>query len=267
MTRRRGKWTGLCKFSFYLEFTALQCIPVLLFKRESTSTSLCACLGYEHHYSFCVFGDAVQMKSAELKQISPYQLYTSGVACREMTWPNDLQTSRSLYTGIPLDRLHWNHTGWCYRPLVFQWQSNVNLHNWNTLENRLSHKYKIAFYMRDYSGYSNMHLLKWQMHQSSKSTSWPWANHILHDLIHFLSIYCISMVEDKFVNISIMWSLIFYSHNQVHMHVWDIQFHYINKVNYRTFRHHTIQILAYIISVQMENAGNSMDLWNLEICV
>ena len=39
------KWTGLSKFSFYLEFTALQCIPVLLFKRVSTSTSLCACLG------------------------------------------------------------------------------------------------------------------------------------------------------------------------------------------------------------------------------
>ena len=28
------KWTGLCKFSFYLEFTALQCIPVLPFNRE-----------------------------------------------------------------------------------------------------------------------------------------------------------------------------------------------------------------------------------------
>ena len=31
-----SKWTGLCKVSFYLEFTALQCIPVLLFKRVST---------------------------------------------------------------------------------------------------------------------------------------------------------------------------------------------------------------------------------------
>ena len=41
----KSKWTDLCKFSFYLEFTALQCIPVLLFKRVGTST-------YEHHYSF-----------------------------------------------------------------------------------------------------------------------------------------------------------------------------------------------------------------------
>ena len=50
-----SKWTGLCKFSFYLEFTAFQYIPFLLFKRLSTSTSPCACLGYEHHYSFCWF--------------------------------------------------------------------------------------------------------------------------------------------------------------------------------------------------------------------
>ena len=44
-----SKWIGLCKSSLYLEFTALQGIPVLLFKRVSTSTSLCACLGYAHH--------------------------------------------------------------------------------------------------------------------------------------------------------------------------------------------------------------------------
>ena len=27
---------------------------------------------------------------------------------------------------------HWNHTGWCYHPVVFQWRSSVNLHNWTT---------------------------------------------------------------------------------------------------------------------------------------
>ena len=37
-----SKWTGLCKFSFHFQLTALQCIPVLLFKRVSTSTSLSA---------------------------------------------------------------------------------------------------------------------------------------------------------------------------------------------------------------------------------
>ena len=49
------------------------------------------------------------------------------------------------YTGIPLIRphwkttgatgtlgCHWNHTGWCLHPVVFQWRSSVNLHNWNT---------------------------------------------------------------------------------------------------------------------------------------
>ena len=64
-----------------------------------------------------------------------------------MAWPNDLQTRFCQYTGIPLDRphwkttgatstlgCHWNHTGWCFHPVVFQWRSSVNLHNWNTLE-------------------------------------------------------------------------------------------------------------------------------------
>ena len=58
-----SKWTGLCIFSLYLEFTALQWMPVLLLTYVSTSTLLCACLWYEHHYSFCVFGVASQMKS------------------------------------------------------------------------------------------------------------------------------------------------------------------------------------------------------------
>ena len=31
------------KFSFYLEFTTLECTPILRFKRVSISTSLCAC--------------------------------------------------------------------------------------------------------------------------------------------------------------------------------------------------------------------------------
>ena len=54
-----SKWAALCKFSFYFEFTALQWIPVLFFKRVSTSTLLCACLRCEQHYRFCIFGVAV----------------------------------------------------------------------------------------------------------------------------------------------------------------------------------------------------------------
>ena len=29
---------------------------------------------------------------------------------------------------------YWNHTGWFQHLVVYQWQSSVNLHNWNTLE-------------------------------------------------------------------------------------------------------------------------------------
>ena len=29
---------------------------------------------------------------------------------------------------------HWNHTGWCYHPVVSQLQSSVNWHNWNTVD-------------------------------------------------------------------------------------------------------------------------------------
>ena len=42
--------------SSYLEFTALQWMPVLLLKHVSTSTSPCACLWYEHHCSFVYLG-------------------------------------------------------------------------------------------------------------------------------------------------------------------------------------------------------------------
>ena len=65
----------VCKFRFYMEFTILQCTPVLLYKPVSTSTSLSVCLGYDNYYSFCVIGVAVQMKSAKLKHLSPYPLY------------------------------------------------------------------------------------------------------------------------------------------------------------------------------------------------
>ena len=29
---------------------------------------------------------------------------------------------------------HWSHTGWCQYPVVSQWRSSFNLHNWNTME-------------------------------------------------------------------------------------------------------------------------------------
>ena len=49
-----SKWTGLRKISFTWSLLLSICIPVLLFKRVSTSTSLSVCLGYEQNYSFYV---------------------------------------------------------------------------------------------------------------------------------------------------------------------------------------------------------------------
>ena len=63
------------------------------------------------------------------------------VVCWEVTWPADFQTRCCQYTGIPLGWLHWNHTGWCYHPVVFQWKSSSNLRNCNRLEDHWSHKY------------------------------------------------------------------------------------------------------------------------------
>ena len=51
-----SKWTGLCVFSLYLEFPALQWMPVLLLTHVSTSTLLCACLWNEHPYNFVYLG-------------------------------------------------------------------------------------------------------------------------------------------------------------------------------------------------------------------
>ena len=117
---RVSKWTSLCIFSLYLEFTALQWIPVLLLTHVSTSTLLCACLWYEHHYSFCVFGVASQMKSVKLKKTH----HTSCIHKRSHVgkWP-DLMTPKPYsvstlgyhwtdHTGRPLEpQVHWDATG------------------------------------------------------------------------------------------------------------------------------------------------------------
>ena len=54
---------------------------------------------------------------------------------------------------------HWNHTGWCLHPVVSQWQSSVNLHNWNTLE----HHWKCTGYQQFFlQWHSSVHLgLNW----------------------------------------------------------------------------------------------------------
>ena len=119
-----SKWTGLCISSLYLEFTALQWIPVLHLTHVSTSTSLCACLWYEHHYSFCVLVVASQMKSTE---------YIKGSHAGK--WP-DLMTSKpdsvstlgylwTDHTGRPLEpQVHWGATGTTLADASTQWCSS-----------------------------------------------------------------------------------------------------------------------------------------------
>ena len=76
----------------------------------SISTSLCVWLWHEHLYNFYVFGVESQLKSFQLKQISPYHLYTSGVACWEVTWPpNQILSVHWDITGQITLVHHWGH--------------------------------------------------------------------------------------------------------------------------------------------------------------
>ena len=133
----------------------------------STSTSLYAYIGYERHYSFRVFGVAVQRnqvgsnnsrhtgsihkglnagKRPDLMTSKPDANSTLGYH-----WTDCGAIAQWSFSGNPVLiciigthwkttvatstlRCQWNHTGWCQHPMVPQWQSRVNLHIWNTLE-------------------------------------------------------------------------------------------------------------------------------------
>ena len=127
-----SKWTGFCIFSLNLEFTALQWIPVLLLTHVSASTSLCACLWYEHPYSFCVIWVASQRHQLSSNNSHHTRFIHKGSHVGK--WP-DLMTSKpdsvstlgyhwTDHTGRPLEpQVHWDATGttladagtqWCY---------------------------------------------------------------------------------------------------------------------------------------------------------
>ena len=123
----------VCKFSLYLNFAALRWIPVLLFKHVNTSTSLCACLGHENHYRVCVFHVASTVEVSLAQTTLAIVVYIMGCMLGSDLTTKKHQYRRSKYTGIPLDKLHWNHLGLCDRPNVFQWQSKaLHSHNWKT---------------------------------------------------------------------------------------------------------------------------------------
>ena len=120
-----SKWTSLCKFIFYFELSALQWKPLLLLKHVSTSTWLCACLWYEHRYSFGV----------KWNQFSSNKYHHSSCIHKGFhagKWP-DLMTSKpdsvstleyhwTDYTGIPLEpQVHWDATGTILADASSQW--------------------------------------------------------------------------------------------------------------------------------------------------
>ena len=115
-----SKWTGLCIFSLYLEFTAQQWIPVLLLTYVSTSTSFCACLWYERHHRFAYLG--LQVKWNQFSSSNSHHTSCIYKGSHAGKWP-DLMTSKpdsvstlgyhwADHTGRPLGpRVHWDATG------------------------------------------------------------------------------------------------------------------------------------------------------------
>ena len=121
-----SKGTGLCIFSLYLEFTALQWIPVLLLTHVSASTLLCAWIWYEHHYSFCVLGVASQMKSVCIHKGSHAGKWPDLMTPK----PDSVTTLRyhwTDHTGRPLEpQVHWDATATTLADVSTQWCSNVD---------------------------------------------------------------------------------------------------------------------------------------------
>ena len=126
-----SKWTGLCIFSLYLEFTALQWILFLPLTRVTTSTSLCACLWYEHHYSFFVYL-GLQVKWNQLSSNNFHHISCIHKGSHVGKWPH-LMTSKpdsvstlgyhwTDHTGRPLEpQVHWDATGTTLADGSTQW--------------------------------------------------------------------------------------------------------------------------------------------------
>ena len=119
--------------AFYLEFTVLQYIPLLLFKRVSTSTPICACIGFEQHSSFCIC-KWNQLSSGNSRHTSCIH---KGLHVGK--WPG-LMTSKPDALGTL--GYHWTDcTGTTLAAAIAQWSSNGNPvliciigTHWNTTE-------------------------------------------------------------------------------------------------------------------------------------
>ena len=84
------------------------------------------------HHTSCIHKGSHAGKWTDLmtpKQILSVHWDTTEQTTLEHHWSHK-------YTGMPLEP-HWL----MLEPVVFQWRSSVNSHNWNTLEDHWSHKY------------------------------------------------------------------------------------------------------------------------------
>ena len=142
-----SKWTCLCKFSFYLEFTALQWIPVLFFKRVSISISLSSCLEYEHHYSLFFVYLGLQFKSKKLSQNNSHHTRFIHKGLHTRKWPDLMSSKLSVRrdtTGQTTLKPHWLMLSPSGVPVVSQWCHSGNPvliciigTHWKTLESQI----------------------------------------------------------------------------------------------------------------------------------
>ena len=124
-----SKWAGICVFSLYLEFTALQWMPVLLLTHVSTSTLLCACLWYEHQV-YVYLG--LQVKWNQFSSNNSHHTSCIHRGSHAGKWP-DLMTSNpdsvstlgyhwTDHTGRPLDpHIYWDAIGTTLADASTQW--------------------------------------------------------------------------------------------------------------------------------------------------
>ena len=128
-----SKWTGLCIFSLYLEFNALQCMPVMLLTHVSISTLLYACRWYYTNIGYVYLG--LQVKWNQLSSNSAHHTSCIHKGSHAGCWL-DLMTFKPDYvstlgyhwtdhTGRPLEpQVHCDATGTTLANASTQWRSS-----------------------------------------------------------------------------------------------------------------------------------------------
>ena len=130
------KWTGLYIFSLYLgAYIPAMDASYALKTHVSTSTLLCACPWYEHHYSFIVYL-GLQVKWNQFGSNNSHHTSCIHKGSHAGKWPDQMTTTPAdastqwcssgdpvLICIIGTHRkttgatstlgCHWNHTGWC----------------------------------------------------------------------------------------------------------------------------------------------------------